>query len=228
MTTQSARPLFNLLGSKEVHAKAGQKIIPASNYAELIELAEVKIALEEEVHAYKAELDHKTEEIREEARQKGFERGMAEWTQQLALLQKELDNCHNRAEKQILPVALKVARKILDRELELSDTVISDIIASSLKAVSEHRQITIFVSPDDYEQVEKQTSRFRENFSRLESLSVRSREDLKKNTAIIETEAGIIQVDLEKQWELIEKAFKQAFEGERSQKRAETHPEIEQ
>ena len=51
----------------------------------------------------------------------------------------------------IFPVALEAAKKIVGREIEASEDTIVDIVSNSLKAVSTHKKITIYVNRKDLE-----------------------------------------------------------------------------
>ena len=55
--------------------------------------------------------------------------------------------------------------------------------------------------------LEKHKPRLRDMFEHLESLSIRPRDDIEPGGCVIETEIGIINVEMEHRWRVLEKAF---------------------
>ena len=109
-------------------------------------------------------------------------------------------------------MALKAAKKIVGRELEVSEDATVEIIANSLKAVAAHKKIIIWVCKTDIDRLERRKDRLKEVFEHLESLSIRPREDIEPNGCVIETESGIINAQLEHKWEALAKAFASLIE----------------
>ena len=106
-----------------------------------------------------------------------------------------------------MPVALKAAKKIVGREMELSDEAIVDIVSNTLKSVSQHKKITIYVNKKDLDALERNRSRLKEIFETLDVLSLRERNDIAPGGCIVETEGGIINAQLENQWRILENAL---------------------
>jgi type III secretion protein L len=105
------------------------------------------------------------------------------------------------------PTYGKAAKKIVGRELELSEDAIVDIVSSSLKAVAQHHKITIYVNKKELAILEANRPRLKNIFESLESLSLRERNDIAPGGCVIETEGGIINAQLDNQWRILEKAF---------------------
>ena len=81
--------------------------------------------------------------------------------------------------------------------------------------MSQHKRVTVYVNPKEYEKVDKQRPKLRELFEQLETFTIRPREDVKPGGCIIETEAGIINAQLDSQWDIIEQAFQIVVEKEK-------------
>lgn len=205
------KKVFTLISGEGVRIGEGSKIIPAKTFSRAISASEVLQRIEEDAKEYKKSVAHETEKLKEKGQELGFEEGFAQWADQMALLQSEIKVARGQLEQIAIPIALKAAKKIIGRELELSETAVVDIIANNLKAVSQHKQITIYVSRADYDTIEQNKSRLKDVFENAESLVIRPKKEVNPGGCIIETEAGIIQADLDSQWEIIEKAFKKHF-----------------
>ena len=91
--------------------------------------------------------------------------------------------------------------------MQLHPDLVIDIIKQSLKSVSQHKRFTIYVNKQDLSIVDENRPKLKEGLESVESLGVAAREDIKQGDAIIETEAGIINVEQEKLWKSLESAF---------------------
>ena len=163
------------------------------------------------VHAdaqdYKVHVADECEKLKEHAQKEGFEEGFSKWVQKVAELEAEIQQVRKDLQKILVPVALKAAKKIVGREIELSDETIVDIVSNALKAVAQHKKVTIYVNKKDLATLDAHRSRIKQLFEALEALSIRERSDISPGGCIIETEGGIINAQIENQWRIIERAF---------------------
>ncbi len=207
--------IFTLISGETVRLSPQGRVIPAEDYAQALSAAELMEKVHGQIDAYKVEVAADCEKLKEQAQREGFEEGFAAWMDKIAELEQQVQQSSRATEKLILPIALQTARKIVGRELEVSQTAIADIVATKLRAVSQHKRVTVFVNPKEYEKVDKQRPKLRELFERLETFTIRPREDVKPGGCIIETEAGIINAQLDSQWDIIEQAFQIVVEKEK-------------
>lgn len=153
------------------------------------------------------EVTKECEQLKEQAQREGYEEGFKEWVQHIAKLEEEILKVRQDLEKFLVPVTVKAAKKIVGREIELSEDTIVDIVSNSLKAVSQHKKITIYVNSKDLSSLEHHRPQLKEKFENLEVLSLRERSDVAQGGCIIETEGGIINAQLENQWRVLENAL---------------------
>lgn len=224
-----SKKFFSLLYGDSVRVAPEKKIIPADSLGELLEGKAIVERAVQEAEKYKAEVAAECEKIKEKAKNEGYEAGYQKWTSQIAQLESEISKVRKDMEKVLIPVALKAAKKIVGREMELSENTIVDIVANTLKAVSQHKKITIFVNKKDLDPLEKSRQRLKDVFESLEVLSLRERSDIAPGGCVIETEGGIINAQLENQWSALEKAFssmakKDAAQPEKKEETPETNP----
>lgn len=203
----SSKKFFNLLYGDKVHLAPQNKVVPSSEISALLSAQEIIETAKKEAERYRLEVAKECEILKEEAQRAGFEAGFAKWAELNAALEAEIAMVHKAMEKTVIPVALKAARKILGREIELSENAITDIVSTKVKAVSQHKRVTIYVNKNDLVKLEKNREHLKNLFENLESLSLRPREDVAVGGCVIETEAGIINAQLDHQWEIIERAF---------------------
>ncbi len=209
---------FSLIYGESIHIAPEKKVIPSKELSTLMDAKEIVGHVQKDADQYRKEVVTECETQKEQARRDGFEEGNAEWAAHIIELENEIKKVRSELEKVIIPIAVKAAKKIMGRELEVSETTVVDIVANSLKAVSQHKKITIWVNRKDIDILEKHREKLAKKFETLESLSIREREDITQGGCIIETEAGIINAQLENQWMILENAFQQLMQAEKEKK----------
>ncbi len=207
-----SKKFFSLIHGQEIIPAAGTKVIPEASYTKLLDAKGVIDEAKKDVEKYKEEVAIECDQLKEQAKKEGYEQGFSEWANAVTSLEAEIALVKKEMEKTVVPIALKAAKKILGRELETSDSAIVDIVATSLKGVSQHKRITIWVNPKELEVIQSHKKKLQGVFEHLEVLSVRPREDIKEGGCVIETEAGIINAQLENQWMVLENAFQKLME----------------
>lgn len=199
--------LFSLISSEEVHLAPGKKTIPASDFSKLVNAQKILEQIKEEADQYKNDVAIECEKIKESSFQEGFQEGLISLNTHLLALDQELKHLRDEIQKKILPLALKAARKIIGEELKMHPDRIVDIVLTSLKPVTQHRKIVIYVNRSDLDIIEMNRPKIKNIFEHLENLSIQERSDIEPGGCMIETEAGIINAQLENQWRALESAF---------------------
>jgi type III secretion protein L len=202
-----SKKLFTLIYGDRVHLAPKKKVISANELSTLQDASEILEHIKQDAEKYRMQVAKESEELKENAFKEGYEDGFKQWTEHLAQFEIKLEALHKEMQQAIIPIALKAAKKIVGREIELSEDAIVDIVASNLKAVTQHKKITIYVNKKELDILEKNKPRLRELFEHLESLSIRSRDDVAPGGCIIETEIGIINAQIEHRWRILEQAF---------------------
>lgn len=198
---------FSLIHAEKDKIVPNKKIIPADAVGLILDAQAVLAHVKQDAEKYKLEVAQECEKLKELAKQEGFAEGYQKWAEHIAKIEEEIVKVRGELEKMLVPVALKAAKKIVGREIELSDNTIVDIVSNSLKAVSQHKKITIYVNKKDLDPIEANRPRLKKIFESLEVLSLRERSDVARGGCIIETEGGIINAQLENQWAALERAF---------------------
>ena len=134
----------------------------------------------------------------------GFQKGLEQLTENIVGLDQEKKRLLHEMNKLILPLALKVAKKIVAKELETHPDTIVDIVMQALSAVLHNHRVTIWVSKADKEIVDAHKARLKEKLDQVESLSIKERGDITPGGCIIESETGVVNAELENQFRAIE------------------------
>lgn len=201
------KKFFSLIHGDSIHVAPETRIIPAEEFSKTVDAYQILEEVKKDALKYKQEVAEEIEKLKEQAQKEGFEEGFKKWTEQIVKVEEEIVKVRKETEKVALPVALRAAKKIIGRELELSESAIVDIVSNSLKAVVTHKKITIYVNKKDLEALDKNRHKLKDIFENLEILTLRERSDVAPGGCIIETEGGIINAQLENQWRILENAF---------------------
>ncbi len=223
----SNHKFFTLIHGDQIHLAPQNKIIPKEAFSQVMDAYEITEQVKKDAIQYRLEVTKECEKLKDEARKIGFEEGYKKWLEQLAHLETEIVQVRQELEKFLVPVALKAAKKIVGREIELADTTIVDIVSNSLKTVAQHKKITIYVNKKDLEILDRYRPQLKQIFEALEVLSLRERTDVTQGGCIIETELGIIDARLENQWRALEGALEQILKKKLATKpQDETVPKV--
>ena len=202
-----SKKLFTLIHGDQILVAPQEKIIPAGDFSILQDALDVLNHIKEDAEKYRLQVAKESEQFKEHGFKEGYEEGFKQWADHLVDFEKKLEDLRKEMQQVIIPIALKAAKKIVGREIELSEDLIVDIVASNLKAVLQHKKITIYVNKKEIESLEKHKQQLRDLFENLESFSIRPRDDIAPGGCVIETEIGIINAQMEHRWQVLEQAF---------------------
>lgn len=202
-----SKKLFTLIYGDSVHTSPKTKILPANEFSKLVDAEGVFQKIKEDAEKYRQEVILECEKLKEKAQEDGFNVGFSKWAEHVANLEAEIQRVRTETSKLVIPVALKAAKKIVGREIELKEDTIVDIVENNLKAVAQHKRITIYVNRKDLAIVEANRNRLKGIFESLESLSIREGSEVNPGGCIIETEGGIINAQIDQLWLALENAF---------------------
>ena len=208
-----SKKLFSLILGGDIHLTPESKVIPADVISTSLTTAQMVEKAETDVQEYRKQVEEECVKLREEAKAAGFEEGLKQWAQKIKELEEHIENVRGEMSEVIVPVALKAAKKVVGREIELNPKAVLDIVRSNLKAVTSHSNITIYVSKKDLDLVEKERDDLKKLFEKIESFTIRERADIEPGGCVIETEGGIINARLENVWQTLEKAFESLMQA---------------
>lgn len=198
---------FSITDQESIQKHADGKVIPAEDFSMLISAQETleKAQIESEKKLERAK--KQCQNLRKKAKEEGRNEGLEEFNHHLLEFEKQIKTIRSETQRQILPIALKAAKKIVNKELEINPNVIVDIVMGALRPVTQYRHIKIYIHKEDKDLIEKERDQIRQQLDHVETFSIIEREDVEKGGCIIETEAGIINASLENQWRALEAAF---------------------
>jgi flagellar assembly protein FliH len=115
------------------------------------------------------------------------------------------------AERDIIELAVSISKKIIQREVETSSDVTTNVVRAALKRLSERDQVTIRVSPDDLEAIRTHRDEFL-NEGDIQDLRIVSDPRVDRGGVIIETDSGSIDGRLDAQLNMAQDALVQSMD----------------
>jgi type III secretion protein L len=198
---------FSLIYQGEIHPATEDKVIPAEDFSTLMEANEILKRVKEDVKQYKQQIEEESELLKTAATEKGFDEGLTQFNEHLIHFDKQLHVLKMELQKQILPLALKAAKKIVGEQLNLNPETIVEIVIQTIAPVTQNHRFTIYVSKADKEILEANKPKIKNILEQVQVLNIQERSDIAPGGCIIETESGIINASIENQWRALESAF---------------------
>jgi flagellar assembly protein FliH len=130
-----------------------------------------------------------------------LQKGIAELTQ----LRKQI---FIESEREMVELALAIARRIVCHEVKLNKNTVIDVTREALKRVEDHEKITIRLGPEDLECFENSDANLICNNG---NVTLEAQETISAGGCVIETDAGTIDARIEKQLQAVEEALKAAY-----------------
>ncbi len=173
----------------------------------------------EEVYRQKLlELERRTQEIEKEAYGKGFAQGEKDGFEyghkavqvvksQLERLAGSMDRLPEKVLQDyrswLVRMSLKIAKHIVKREVRMSPEIVAEMVNALLQEAEEHSTLTVYVSPQDMEFMEKRAeltlSANRKHFT------MKADRELGRGSCRVESAVQLIDASLESQFENLEK-----------------------
>lgn len=155
--------------------------------------------------------------IKEQASKEGYEKGIEQAKEAVDTLRGSIeeflgykDVVYNEITKDILDISIKVAEKIIKKEVETDKSVLESIVKDALKSLAkDENKIILKVNPIDVEYTKEIVPELLSSGQLEAKIFVTGDKDVEEGSAIIETSNGIIDANIGTQLEIIKEAFKQ-------------------
>ncbi len=112
------------------------------------------------------------------------------------------------AEHEIVRLVVEISKKVLDHEIKTNPEAITGLVRKALKKCTYSGEVTVKVSPEDYELVESSRQRLLSKMDGITRLNIVAQEAMPRGSCVLETGAGNIASGVEVQLDRIEKIFK--------------------
>jgi len=145
--------------------------------------------------------------VKAEAARAGQELGFNAVVATLREFQAERARLLSESKDQLLRLALRIAEKIVGREIQTNSATILDIVAQALEGARSENRIVVRVHPDDVAQLKSDSHALVDSVGRPMNLSIIADQDVGRGGCIVKTELGTIDARLETQLRVLGRAL---------------------
>lgn len=133
--------------------------------------------------------------------------GIAKTQQMLLATDKDAKQMMKDAERQIIDIALAVARKILAYEIAENPMVVLPLVKAALEKVSDQEEIVIRVSSEDFEAVLLAKKELQNMVGREHALKITPDRTIESGSCVIDTSYGTVDARVDTQFSTIKKVL---------------------
>ena len=152
-------------------------------------------------------------ELREAAYREGHEAALLELNQLLLEAHARRDAAFNEAERDVLRLAIKLAEKIIGREIKGDPATLADIVTTALAYARQHKTLLVRVHPADLAEVRARRDLL-EPAGHAGYLDLVPDPRVGRGGCIIESEAGTVDAQLDTQLRVLERALLERASGD--------------
>lgn len=155
-----------------------------------------------------------SENIRREAYQTGRDEAETELIDNLLAIKEIRLQALQEVEQDVLKLSIKLAEKIIGREVRQDETVRGEIVLNALRQARQQEMLTVRVNANDLPLVEQMRERI-DSFGRAKYIDFIADQSVKEGGCIIESQSGTIDARLETQLRILENSLLARAEGEK-------------
>lgn len=170
------------------------------------------------VQAYQSGFNDGFEKGTTEGEQAGFELASRKIEPLLDSLKQGLLQLNNlrqatyqKIEKEVVDLALAIARKVICREIEVDKEVVVCVAREALAKVEDPGKINIKMNPSDLQLISETKHQFSELIGNIDNVTLEAEENIQSGGCVIETDLGEIDARIEKQLQAVEESFRNAL-----------------
>ncbi|MET0622010.1 MAG: type III secretion system stator protein SctL [Pyrinomonadaceae bacterium] len=145
-------------------------------------------------------------ELREAAYDEGREAALAELNFILLEAHERRDAALTGAERDVLRLAVKLAEKIIGREIGRDDATLADIVSAALRHARQQESLTVRVNPADLPRVQAHRERL-DPSGRARFIDLVADPRVGPGGCVIEGESGTVDARLDTQLRVLERAL---------------------
>jgi flagellar biosynthesis/type III secretory pathway protein FliH len=168
-------------------------------------------ALIEEAERKAGNLRDDTEREVAELIQRARDEGQVEGAAQAQHMREEISGLEVRmlkeVEGEVVRAAMRVAREILTAEIATREDAVVDVAATALASAKTARDINLRVSVRDAPILRQYKARLVSVLTRAKDLEVREDKRVKQGGVLVETEAGVVDAQLDTQLDELERVL---------------------
>ena len=122
-------------------------------------------------------------------------------------LKSSRDQVIQSAESGLVDLALEIASKVINKAVEMDQTIIKGIVEDTFNKISGSDRVTFKVNPADLESFNSYQTYFESRLVGVDKISVQQDQTIDPGGCIIETDLGFVDVTIKEKLNIITQAF---------------------
>jgi flagellar assembly protein FliH len=172
-------------------------------------------SVEESMHVATAEeLDAAYQRGLTEGRELGYKEAKEQLAEEFAVAadlvrqwRQKVDEALQQAEIPVVRLAFEIAKKVIHSEIRQNPDMIHYVVREAVRRISHASHAEISLHPADLERLEADPELLRELRERVDQLTFRADEAIRRGGCVVETNVGLVDATLESQLNEIEKSL---------------------
>ena len=164
----------------------------------------------EDANAYALQTRHEADEsarlMKEQAYAEGYESGLNELHKHIFTARETHSRVLTETESELISLAIKVAEKLIGRELKQDAATAADIVATALRHARRSDVVTIRINPADFPAVDAARAKL-DKAGRAQFLDIVADKQVAIGGCLIESDSGTIDAQLDTQLRVLERAL---------------------
>ena len=172
-----------------------------------------------DAQAYQDGFNDGLEKGTDEGEKTGFEQAAKKLEPLLSSLQQGLlqlknlrQDTYQKLEKEVVELALAIARKVICREIEVDKEVVVGVAREALTKIEDPGKITIKLNPSDLQFISETKYQLSEMIGNIDNVKLESEDSIQSGGCLVETDLGEIDARIEHQLQAVEESFRTALE----------------
>jgi len=183
------------------------KVLKREAFEAVRDARDVVTSAQERARQIIGDAERERDAIREQARQEGNDKSLAEWNAVLAQARHRADELAKGWEETMLRLSVRLAEKIIGEELKLHPETIVAIVREVLNGTRVGKHLTIQVNEGDAQQVRSRIDRLRESLGAATDVDIVASPSIRSGGCVVESELGIVDARLETQLKCLEEVL---------------------
>ncbi len=178
-------------------------VVNAEEFEAMTTAKQIVAEAQRKADEIKAEALRFKEEVFAKAREEAKADVQARQAEELARAKMQAGQIVAEAEKDVLELALKMAAKIIGRDIERDPVVVAEICASAIEAARGSKAMVLKVHPEDGKVLREKRPRLMELIGRAVDIAIRDDSEVERGGCVIQTEFGVIDGQIRTQFEML-------------------------
>ncbi len=184
-----------------------KKLIKKDVHSAREEGKQILSGAEEQAESIVSDAQAEADAIRAKAKDEGYEAGLGELHALTAEFRAQRKKLLEDSRDDVLKLAVKIAGKILGREVAQSEDALTDIVIRAMRGIGTEKRIEVRVNPDDLKAIRKNRKKLLDEVGPNKEIELREDHTVSPGGCIVESDLGIIDARLETQLRVLERAL---------------------